>query len=119
MGWTILVHALWLVLHGGPHFIAAGREIGWWDEWQYYQFKNAWQSLPPIALSVYLTVAGFACGQLASMFIRSGILAGFVGLTLAGIVYEWSHLVQMMEISWLWTLLPIPVVLLYATWLRP
>ncbi len=117
-GWAIFVHALWFILHGGPRFIAAGREIGWWDDSQYYQFKHEWESLPPIALSVYLTVAGFACGQLASMFVRSGILAGFVGLTLAGIVYEWAKLVQMMEISWFWTLIPIPIVLFYATWLR-
>ena len=107
----------WFKLHGGPHFIAASREMGFWDDLQYYQFREAWCRSADCACPVYLTVAGFACGQLASMFIRSGILAAFVGLTLAGVVYEWSKLVQMMEISWLWTLLPIPVVLLCATWL--
>ena len=68
--------------------------------------------------SLYLNVGAFACGQLASMFLRSGILAGFIGLVLSFILYGWAQLMQLYEISWLWTLCPIPVVLLCVTWLR-
>jgi hypothetical protein len=118
--WTIIVHVLWFFTQGGPQFLTAARESlnphTWNDPVNYLEM---WYGhLPPIALSVLLTIAGFACGQLGSMFLRSGILAAFVGLVSTLILYGWAQLIQFMEISWLWSLCPIPLVLLFATWLR-
>ena len=119
--WAVIVHALWFIFHGGPQFLSAQQEFlnshGWYDSHS-WTYVGAFERLPPIALSLYITIGGFACGQLASMLVRSGILAGFIGLTLAGILYGWAQLIQLMEISWVWTLFPIPFVLLFVTWLR-
>jgi ABC-2 family transporter protein len=119
--WALIVHALWFIFHGGPQFLSAQQEFlnsgGWYDSHS-WTYVGALERLPPIALSLYITIGGFACGQLASMLVRSGILAGFIGLTLAGILYGWAQLIQRMEISWVWTLFPIPFVLLFVTWLR-
>ena len=52
------------------------------------------------------------------MMIRSGILAGFCGLLLSGVLCSWALLMQFIGASWLLTVAPIPLVLLWATWLR-
>ena len=119
--WAVIVHGRWFLTQGGSEFVTAARErlhlqapssaanrqiLGWYDH------------LPPISLSVLLTVAGFACGQLGSMMLRSGILAAFVGVVSTLIIYASAQLIQFFEISWLWSLCPIPLLFLLATWLR-
>ena len=119
--WAIVVHGLWFLLQGGPNFLSAARESLYgrtWDDSANHYFAMWYRRLPPIALSLYMTIGGFACGQLGSMFLRSGILAAFVGLVSTLALYGWSQLMQFLEISWLWSLCPIPLVLLFATWLR-
>ncbi len=61
----------------------------------------------------------YAAGQLCSMLIRSGLLAAVAGVLLSGVLCFWILLVlPMMHLSWLWAVAPIPLVLLWATWLR-
>jgi hypothetical protein len=119
--WAIVVHGLWFVVQGGPRFLSAASEslrLNGWNDSANHDFAMWYQHLPPIALSLYMTIGGFACGQLGSMFLRSGILAAFVGLVLTFVLYGWAQLMQFLEISWLWSLCPIPLVLLFVTWLR-
>jgi hypothetical protein len=119
--WAIVVHGLWFVTQGGPKFLSAANEslrLNGWDDTANLEFAQWYNHLPPIALSLYMTIGGFACGQLGSMFLRSGILGAFVGLVSTLILYGWAQLMQFLEISWLWSLCPIPLVLLFVTWLR-
>jgi hypothetical protein len=60
----------------------------------------------------------FAAGQWTSMFIRSGILAGFFGLIFAVVLCAWVFFIEVLHVSFLWSVLPIPAVLLWSTWLR-
>ncbi len=69
------------------------------------------------------TVAGFvvlaiAVGQLASMFLRSGLLAGLLCIVLTYLLAGWSAVMWIWHASWLWSVLPIPLVLLLASRLR-
>ena len=60
----------------------------------------------------------YTAGQACSMFFRSAILA-FVGTVFSSLVLVyWLVLMRAAEISWWWSVLPIPVVLLAATWRR-
>lgn len=61
---------------------------------------------------------GYACGQLCSMFLRNSLMAGFLSIVLTAILCGWAALMRFFDISWLWSALPIPIVLLLATWLR-
>ena len=63
-------------------------------------------------------IIGFACGQFASMVVRSGLLAATVAIILVALCLAWASLMQLLGINWLWSLLPIPAALFVATWLR-
>jgi len=65
-----------------------------------------------------LAILAYAGGQLCSMFLRSGILAGFFGLVLGGVLFGWAGLMWFLQVPWIWSVLPIPAALLAATWLR-
>jgi hypothetical protein len=60
----------------------------------------------------------YSAGQLASMYIRRGIIACFGGLWLAGMLFAWTGLMLMIRAPWTWSIAPIPLALLFATWLR-
>ena len=66
---------------------------------------------------VVLAMAYFA-GQFCSMFFRRGVVAWFFALILTGVLCWWAWLMHFLGISWLWSVGPIPAVLLVATWLR-
>ncbi len=57
-------------------------------------------------------------GQLCSMFVRSGILAGFSAVLLGGLLSGWAWLMWFLQVPWIWSVAPIPAVLLLVTWLR-
>ena len=83
---------------------------------------RAWEivrySHEPLAiLGLWLAMA-YASGQLCSMLLRSGILSGFLGLVLAGVVFAWSLMMVEFGIGLLWSVAPIPLVMMLATWLR-
>jgi hypothetical protein len=67
--------------------------------------------------------AAYACGQFASMAIRSNVLAGFVALAASVVITLWGYVLAAWELSSLWFVLPIALgafiaSLLYArSWL--
>lgn len=81
-----------------------------------WQFGS--MSRPPYALVAAWVAVSYAAGQWTSMMLRSGLLAGFYGLLAAGVLCGWVFLMYVLQMSWLWTVAPLPAVLLGATWLR-
>ncbi len=76
-------------------------------------------TLPPFALGVAIGATGYAIGQFFSMLIRSGVLAAVVAVaTGCTVLWVWAYLMNMMGISLWWSVVPIPVALVVATWLR-
>ena len=70
-------------------------------------------------LSVFgYVVVCLAVGQFCSMLFRSGVLAAFLSVLLAGLLAAWCGLMLFWGVNWLWSALPIPVALLLATRLR-
>ncbi len=53
-------------------------------------------------------VLGITVGQLASMFLRSGLLAGLLCIVLTNLLAGWSAVMCVWHVSWLWSVLPIP-----------
>ncbi len=71
------------------------------------------------ALTVFgYVVLGITVGQLTSMLLRSGFLAGVVSLLVTSLLAGWWWLMCLWGVNWLWSVLPIPAVLLLATRLR-
>ena len=67
---------------------------------------------------VGFVVLGITVGQLSSMLLRSGFLAGILSVLLTGLLAGWCGLMWVWNVSWLWSVLPIPLVLLLVTRLR-
>ena len=118
--WAVVVHGLWFLLQGGPNFLTrpANRSTGALGRLGQSLLRDVVQAFAAHCPVAVQTIGGFACGQLGSMFLRSGILAASVGLVSTLALYGWAELMQFLEIGWLWSLCPIPLVLLFATWLR-
>ena len=74
--------------------------------------------LPWILSGIALAAVCFAAGQVASILIRSGIIAGIIGLILSAALFVWVLLMRTMQVNFLWSVAPIPLFLLWATWLR-
>ena len=74
--------------------------------------KNLLVSIASIAL------LGLSAGQFCSMLFRNGFLAAFFGLLLSGVLTLWYGLMWLYGLNWFWSVLPIPLALLLATWLR-
>jgi ABC-type transport system involved in multi-copper enzyme maturation permease subunit len=74
---------------------------------------------------LYAQLAGLSCvamayaaGQFCSMVFRSGVLAAVFGAVLAGLLSIWTVLMAAGGVPWLWSVAPIPLVLLVATRVR-
>ncbi len=63
-------------------------------------------------------ILSVAAGQFCSMFFHSGILAGLFSIILTLVLAGWCGLMWLWQVSWLWSMLPIPLALLLATRLR-
>ncbi|MEQ9379922.1 MAG: hypothetical protein RJP95_03610, partial [Pirellulales bacterium] len=70
----------------------------------------------PYALSGPLLAYG--AGQLCSLLFRGGLLAAFFGLFLAGLLVGWDFLMWVIAVPWWWSVAPLAIALLMATWLR-
>jgi hypothetical protein len=120
---TVWLSRLWPWLVMGPCIFALMALLitpiflAWpWDNTQWWRAHPGispllWRLLAYVVLSI-------CAGQLCSMFFRSGILAGLFGLILGAILGCWVGLMWLWDINWLWSIAPIPLVLLFATWLR-
>ncbi|MHB1037015.1 MAG: hypothetical protein ACYC35_19465, partial [Pirellulales bacterium] len=71
-----------------------------------------------VGLSLVAAAVGYAAGQLASLFLRSGITATFGGLCVTAALGAWAWLMDFLGVSWAWSVMPIPFWLLWVTWLR-
>jgi len=72
-----------------------------------------------LAVAVMLCLAiAYSAGQLCSMFFRSGLLAGVFGLVLTAVLCGWVGLMATLKVPLVWSVAPIPLVLILATWLR-
>jgi len=65
-----------------------------------------------------MPLIAYCAGQLASMLVTRGLVAGFAGLVLSAAVLGWHHVTAWLGIGWWWSVLPIPLAFLLATWLR-
>ena len=63
-------------------------------------------------------VVAYACGQLCSMGIRSGLLAVAFGTILTVIVCAWAAIMYWLCLSWVWSVAPLPLAFLAFTWLN-
>ena len=82
------------------------------------RFTGGLNELPNYALFALFMVLAYSCGQLCSMLLRSGIVAGFLGVVLTFVAACWTVAMFEMGVNWLVAVAPIPVVLLGVTWLR-
>jgi hypothetical protein len=89
--------------------------------WQRYNHLSIWRVRDgglQMFLALSSAVLAFAAGQWVSMLVRSGLLAGFFTLLAAMVMTLWSVACLVMQLGWLWFVLPIPLLLFFATWLR-
>jgi hypothetical protein len=71
-----------------------------------------------VGFVIACTALCYAAGQWCSMFIRSGVVAGSFAVVFSALLCAWTVLMHFLHASWLWSVAPIPLVLLWATWLR-
>jgi ABC-2 family transporter protein len=114
--WRLLLHSdfgrLWELVASLTDFRSFRRA----NPSGYLQYSSYY--FPPLAVYLSCIAVSYSAGQWASMMIRSGILAGFCALLLSGALCVWVLLMQLLGLSWVWTVAPIPLVLLWATWRR-
>ncbi len=63
-------------------------------------------------------VVAYACGQLCSLSIRSGLLAAAFGEILTGIVCAWAAIMYWLCLSWWWSVAPLLLAFMFGTWLH-
>jgi hypothetical protein len=76
------------------------------------------EELPASALMLGYVLLAYASGQFFSMFLRSGVLAAGFGMTLSVGLCFWAALMDRAQMSWWWSVAPIPLALVACTWLR-
>ncbi len=69
-------------------------------------------------VSLSAATLAFAGGQWISMMVRSGLLAGFFTLLLSAALTLWVAACFAMQLSWVYFVVPVPVIFIFATWLR-
>lgn len=116
---TFLMCFLWFDLGNAipPEYYAMLR----WPRQRTVPIPFPWSlshSQPLSLVGVMFVAIFFAAGQWTSMFVRSGLLAGFFGLLLAGLLCTWALIMGVLGLSWTAFVFPIPWLLLAATWLR-
>jgi ABC-type transport system involved in multi-copper enzyme maturation permease subunit len=74
--------------------------------------------VPQLGIFLGYATVSYAAGQWTSMLIRSGIIAAVAGVVLSVLLCGWVLLMDAMHVSWLWSVAPIPLALIGATWLR-
>jgi MFS family permease len=61
-------------------------------------------------------VVAYCCGQFCSMGLRSGLLAATFGAILTVLVCLWADMMYWLCLSWLWSVAPILIAFMVATW---
>jgi hypothetical protein len=78
-------------------------------------FLRPLESLIPFFVVVLFA---YTSGQLCSLLFRAGVIAGFWCFFLTVTLSGWAWLMFFWGINWFWSVFPIPIVLLAASWLR-
>ena len=101
-------HSLWLatVVTIGIVLVTIG------DFWRFIGHAGP---KPELLLAI---ATAYAAGQWTSMLVGSSVLAGFFGLLLTAALSGWIYLMHAVGIDLTWSVLPIPLALMCATWLR-
>ena len=81
-------------------------------------FNGTLFQLPAVLTFAVLVSLTYASGQLCSMLLRSGIIAAFLGVILAAVFVAWSIGMSVLGVNWLISIAPLPIILLWVTWLR-
>jgi hypothetical protein len=114
---TLVLCLVWLfVLGDGTQLLRVIETVT--DRRRLEPFGYYGRYLPPAGLGIAVAAVAYAAGQWISILVRSGIMAGFLGLLFSGLLYGWVALMHAMQVSFLWSVWPIPLVLLWGTWLR-
>ncbi len=103
--WRLLKHSDFEYLWSAVKSMIDRDQIGRHAD-PYGRFQYGVYYLPPLAVYLSCIAVSYSAGQWASMMIRSGIMAGFCGLLLSGVLCGWVLLMQLMGSSWLWTVGP-------------
>lgn len=103
-----------------PFNLMRGHGSRYGELWQEFV---SWAEFTGLFAVNYVTVAlgfllAYASGQFFSMLLRNGLLAGFFGLLFTVPIYASASLMIHVGFSPVWSVAPVPVVLLLATWLR-
>jgi hypothetical protein len=70
-------------------------------------------------VALFLTcLSGFTIGQFFSMFVRSSILSPILALVVSCLFFGWSLIVFQLYVGFWWTILPINIAFLLATYLH-
>lgn len=75
-------------------------------------------AIEPIGWTAVGLLLAYAVAQLCSLLFRSSLLAGFLGLLLTGLLLGWTALMVWLAVPLLWSVWPIPIALLLASWVR-
>lgn len=70
-----------------------------------------------LTIPVYV-VAGYAMGQMCSVFFRSGVLAHFFALLGTAVFWGWIVVAWVLELSWFWSVLPLIAAMCLASYAR-
>ncbi|HEX4143331.1 MAG TPA: ABC transporter permease [Pirellulales bacterium] len=81
------------------------------ETYHQWQTRNAW-------LLWEMVFSAYAAGQFASLLVRGRLLAGVFAIVLGSIVASWAWLMCALGIPVWWSVLPLPLAMLLATWLR-
>ncbi len=88
-------------------------------DWNLIYVSEGRSAAPKLIVCIFsLALLGVAAGQFCSMIFRSGLVAAFFAMLLSGILAFWYALMWLWGVNWFWSVLPIPLALLLATWLR-
>ncbi len=103
-----------------PAWQALGSRGPLFNAWEMWQAGLWVVDYAHVGRVVGYLVLAYAAGQLCSILLRSGILAGVFGLAAGALAVGWARLMVGLGVPWFWSVLPVPVVLLAASrWRAP
>ncbi|HTU25034.1 MAG TPA: hypothetical protein VMF30_06535 [Pirellulales bacterium] len=110
LAYRVLVHQLFGPVSPTPPTAEERNLI----RWVLYVNSQYWTK--PVMLEMLLPA--FAAGQVASLAVRRGLLAGVLGLMLGTLALLWAWLMHTIGDGWWWSVLPLVVGMFAATYLR-
>lgn len=108
------------VLTISPH----PNDHNWWlvygDQYQSWGMARfPWlTAIGRAARLVGIVAVAYSAAQFSSMLFRSGFLAGFFAILFSSLLGGWALLMMELGVPWIWSVLPIPLVLLLATFVH-